>query len=255
MNFAIIISEKDIAGMNIKEKLVDLGVESSGNAELHVIKDDTIFHEGIDKEIDADMFIFATRHAAVSGKPTLCVHTQGNFSDDNSYGGEKKKLCIAPACYLKEAMKKLNELNDIGFDICQEATHHGPYLEKPSMFIEIGSTENEWKNEKAGRIIAKVIMHLCEDVEECSSAICVGGIHYMLNFSKVILNSDVAIGHCCPKYNLENLDKEMLQQMIDKTVPKPKLAIFDWKGVGSEKQRLISICEELGLEVKKTKEY
>ena len=71
----------------------------------------------------------------------------------------------------------------------------------------------------------------------------------------LIKNSDIAIGHCCPKYNLESLDKEMLQQMVNRTIPKPKIAILDWKGIGGEKQRLISLCEELGLEVKKTKNY
>ena len=56
----------------------------------------------------------------------------------------------------------------------------------------------------------------------------IGGLHYANNFNKRILDSDIAIGHICPKYALENLDKEMILQGMSKTVPKADFVLLDW---------------------------
>ena len=52
------------------------------------------------------------------------------------------------------------------FQITLECTHHGPFIDKPCIFIEIGSTENEWKNRKAGFIIAKTIKEIINEFKE-----------------------------------------------------------------------------------------
>ena len=39
-----------------------------------------------------------------------------------------------------------------GFGVSLEATHHGPYLRAPSLFIEIGSTEAEWERTDAAEV-------------------------------------------------------------------------------------------------------
>lgn len=257
MKTAIIISKQDIAGMNIKSFL-DLD-------NVHIIEKDTIFHENIDKEIDADLFIFATKHQGKSGIKTLSCHTQGNWAKAE-YGGEDRKLCVAPINFLKEALVKLEEVNnsdeykDLGYDVVTECTHHGPYLEKPCMFIEIGATEEEWKHEKVGKIIANVIKYLVDNADEINSkqyksAVAIGGLHTMPNFKKVLLSPNVSIGHCCPKYMLEFLDLDMLKQAVDKTLPKAEMIIIDWKGLGPYKEKVTKLCEELGLEVKRTREF
>ena len=91
------------------------------------------------------------------------------------------------------------------------------------------------------------------------SAVAIGGLHTMPNFKKVILGSDVAIGHCCPKYMLEYLDIDLLLQAVDKSVPKSRLIVIDWKGLGPHKQKITELCDQLveenGVEVKRTKEF
>src|SRR4030065_2559725 len=123
MKTAIIVSKKDIAGINIKESLLDLydfnetGEKFDGNwtfelnndVRLYTIEKDSIHFENIDKEIKADIFIFATKHKAESKLPSLSVHTQGNWSKAE-FGGKDRQLCVAPACYLKQGLIKLNEL-------------------------------------------------------------------------------------------------------------------------------------------------
>jgi len=173
-------------------------------------------------------------------------------------------LCVAPVNFLKEALLHLEQLNTIGYDVVTECTHHGPYLEKPILYIEIGATETEWRDSRAGKIIAQVVEHLVKNADEinsrqCVSAVAIGGLHTMPNFKKVILGSDVAIGHCCPKYMLEYLDIDLLLQAVDKSVPKSRLIVIDWKGLGPHKQKITELCDQLveenGVEVKRTKEF
>ena len=176
---AIIVSKKDIAGMNIKECLLRLfdfketGQEFEGKKiyeikfekekiRLYTTENDSINCENIDKKIDADFIIFATKHQSKSRIASLSVHVQGNWSKAE-FGGSDRKLCIADADYLRECLFKLKEIagNNNNYEIIQECTHHGPYLAKtPCMFIEIGSSEKQWPDKEAGNIIAKTIISI-----------------------------------------------------------------------------------------------
>ncbi len=254
---AIIVSTKDQAGMNIKECLIELGFKEDGVFEGHKVYSlndmklyttdlDSVYCENIDEKIEAEMFIFATRHQAKSGIKSLSVHVQGNFGKAD-YGGKEKELCVALPRLMKAAMLKMISLNSIEFDVVQEATHHGPFLKKPTMFIEIGSSETEWIRKDAGMIIAKVIIDLSSSIEEYPVAVGIGGLHTTPCFKSVVLKSQYCVGHVCAKYNLQDLDSEMLKQMISRNVPEASIVLLDWKGLGSEKQRIIEMLDSLGL--------
>ncbi|MBW3003007.1 hypothetical protein KY337_00455 [Candidatus Woesearchaeota archaeon] len=284
MTIAIIISTTkskidgmpDYAGAGIKEKLIETFefkktadvfddeavyvLDDSGIGEevkIYTVKGECIFHEELDKRIDASLFIFATTHSAASGIASLSVHTQGNWGGEATYGGRPRTLAVAPASLLKKCMLYLVKFKgDLEYDIVQEVTHHGPDLEKPCMFIEIGSSEKQWKDERAAEIIAKTIIAALRDKTEYKAAVGVGGLHTTPNFKKIILGDEVAIGHVCPKYMIESFDSDMLDQAIEKTVPKPSLIILDWKGLGAgNKDRVKEICEKSGLEVKRTSDF
>ncbi|MBW3015288.1 D-tyrosyl-tRNA(Tyr) deacylase [Candidatus Woesearchaeota archaeon] len=285
MTIAIIISTlkskidgmPDLAGAGIKKKLIELfGFKESEEVfdeenvyvlndkeigeelKIYTVKGECIYHEDLDNRIDASLFVFATTHAAASGIPSLSVHTQGNWSDDNSYGGKKRELAVCPAVLLKKCMLNLVKFKpeDLDYDIIQEVTHHGPYLEKPCMFIEIGSSEEQWSDINAAEVIAKTIIESLKDKKEYTIAVGVGGLHTTPNFKKIILDSDIAIGHVCPKYMIDALDDKMLRQAIEKSVPKADLIILDWKGLGAgNKDRVKEICEKTGLEVKRTSDF
>lgn len=247
MKYAIIVSEKDIAGMNIKERLLEI-YDFKDNITLHIIKEDTVHSNDLDKQIEADIFIFATRHKAEAGIKTLTVHTPGNWSKAE-FGGVDKKLCTAYANLMKTAYLKLKENNNLGFEVSLECTHHGPLIDKPCMFIEIGSTEDEWRNTEAAKVIAKTIIDvLTNPISEDKAAIGIGGMHYCPNFNKILERTDLAVGHVCPKYQLENLDEDVLKQAIERTKEKVELVILDWKGLGKEKQRIVELLEKLNIE-------
>ena len=46
---------------------------------------------------------------------------------------------------------------DEEYDLTLETTHHGPVLSTPTLYIEIGSTESQWKSSAAGDAWASVI--------------------------------------------------------------------------------------------------
>jgi len=269
MQIAIIVSEKDTAGMNIKEELLRLFeferldrkfennfiYKFNKNTKLYTTKKDSISCENIDRKIDAGLFVFATKHKSQSGIPSLSVHGIGNWGKAE-YGGKSKSICIAPANYLKEALIHLEKYNSIKFDVVQECTHHGPYLEKPAMFIEIGSTPKEWKNKQAAEIIAKAIIAVAGNPPSSyQTAFGIGGLHTTPNFKKIMLKSDIAIGHVCPKYSLKNLTEDLIKEAIRKTEPSAGLVILDWKGLADEKERIVGILESLKINFVKTSKF
>jgi len=258
MKVAIIVSKKDPAGMNIASFLEKDDL-AKYNTKLYYVEKESIYNENIDKEIEADLFIFATKHQSAKGVHSLSCHSPGNWGKAEA-GGKDRELCVAPAVLLKEAFILLNKLGDgLHHEITLEVTHHGPYLEKPSIFIEIGSDEDNWKNKESGKIISQVIIDLLSDIDNIINnknnykiAFGIGGLHYPGVFNRRMLETDIAIGHICPKYALESLDKEMILQAISKTVPKAEFVILDWKGLGKDKQRIKGLLEKLEIEYKRS---
>jgi len=259
MKTAIIVSKQDTAGMNIKARLLEMYPfkEEGGHfvldaITLHEFEKETIFLEDIDKEIDADQFIFATKHASRSAIPSLSVHSPGNWGKAEA-GGRDKELCAAPPSLLRFALQTIERLAP--YEIVQECTHHGPYLEKPCMFIEIGSTEKEWGEKEPAVVIAKTIMHvLTNPVPEYKAAFGIGGMHTTPAFRRVIDHTDYAFGHVCPKYMLEELDEGMIRQGIERNTEKVDLVMLDYKGLKTEKARIIELLDNMGIAWKKSRD-
>ena len=267
LKYAIITSLADPAGVNIKEKLIASGefdargenfdgepvfFHKSGAAGLYAIARDTVFAENIDRAVAADTFIFATRHEAAAAVPTLSAHAPGNFGAAD-FGGSDGRLCVAPSFLLKKALAGLEARKPAGFAVTMEATHHGPYLEKPAMFIEIGSAENQWRDDTAGCAIASVILDLIKApsggsaVENPVPAAAVGGPHYCAAFNKLMFDSVYAIGHVCPKYHCDRLDEALIAQMAERASPPARMFFIDWKGVNAQaRSKIIEIIEKLG---------
>ncbi len=277
MKTAIITSNKDTASMNIRENLLkyhsfektEKGYDSYDiyrhidNAKtdqdtiLVTANKESLDCEDIDKEIDADFFIFATRHQSSAGTPSLSVHTPGNWSQADC-GGRGEKLCISPALHLRAAyLDLLENAKCMEHEITVEQTHHGPYIKKPCMFIEIGSCKEYWKDTAAGKIIADCIIRLINnkdiDKQEIKTAMVLGGGHYNQVANKIMARTDIAIGHICAKFLLGKLDVLMLKQAIEKHTTKVDMIILDWKGLGQHKKHVNSLLEEIDMPVKRAK--
>ncbi|MFH1470286.1 MAG: D-aminoacyl-tRNA deacylase, partial [Candidatus Micrarchaeota archaeon] len=142
-----------------------------------------------------------------------------------------------------------------GFEAVMECTHHGPTsMKTPFFFIEIGSTEKEWVNEKAGEIVADAIMKSVEpELPKFRIAMGAGGTHYCPSFTKFEIETDLAFAHIIPNYAADSIEEETFQQGVEKS--KTKLLVLDWKGLkGSQREKIIGFAKNSGLEITSDKE-
>lgn len=257
MRFAVLYSKKDLAGINIAQHLKKIFLPQIPIIEL---KKESIYEDNIDKipELkNTDFIIFATKHRSEKERKTLSLHAPGNWRSAE-LGGKSGGVCLTSALVLKYLFQELIKNNNSDYEVTLECTHHGPYIEKPCCFIEIGSTENQWQDKQPAQIIAKTLASLQQfKKQKYKIAIGMGGPHYCPNFNKIQLSekSKIAISHIIPEYNLP-LTKPMLEQAIQKTKEPINLFLIDWKGCGisQQRQQIINLLEQLNLKYKKTSE-
>jgi len=267
---AIVCSKTDPAGLNIKDKLLKLmgfrrlgeGVQGEDVYELEgvllvTIARETIYAEDLEDFLRVRGVIFVSRHAAESGIPAFLAHTPGNWTDEALYGGRPRSVCIAMPIRLAKVVRALDKLREEeGFSDWRcglEVTHHGPYLEHtPAMFVELGSTQREWRNEKAAEVVAQAIAEALDVLEEGPVAVGFGGPHYAPQFSRAVLNEGLAISHIVPKYAFPYVSSRELRLAIERSVIRPSVALIDWKSLKSdERQMVIRVCDEEGLPLRK----
>ncbi|MFH1234628.1 MAG: D-aminoacyl-tRNA deacylase [Candidatus Diapherotrites archaeon] len=265
----IVVSKEDIGGMNIHSRLsenfdfTETGQSYKGNpffeskkSALRLVLIDSlhIFSEDLDA-LGAEFIIFASRHSSKSGTPTLSVHPVGNWGKAE-LGGQDRMLGESSASLMKNyllGLKEKKEVMGLEFEVSYEATHHGPFLQTPCCFIEIGSADAQWRDEKAGLAVAETIMERTS-FPSCKPAIGIGGLHYNPHFTEIALSTEYAFSHMCPKYALPNFSLEMLEKAVSASVEKPEAIVIEYKGLGGEKQRILSLLEKSPVPVKRTNE-
>ncbi len=254
--FLIVGTKFDTASRNIIMNLMDLG-----GFNFHLIEGDMLKTENIDmgKINQFDYIIFASKHKSEKREKTLSIHAPGNFKEVWG-GGEKGMLCPSSAQFQKHLFEKLNKNKiDSGLDrynVTMEVTHHGPLIDRPCVFIEIGGSEEEWRDKGASFVVAKSIRDAIESWKEnpyWESAIGIGGPHDCQSFNRIQLKSNIAISHVIPKY-VSPITEEMILEAANKTIEEVDFAILDWKGLTSSEERnnVIKILEKNYISWKKT---
>jgi D-aminoacyl-tRNA deacylase len=246
MTVLIISSAEDPASTHIKNSLLEQTTwEEQGifyntpvfrhtsmkNLVLVTIPDKKIRHENIDIEvqeqlhIDPKIAIFLSRHRSKTGEPTLTVHPIGNFSDAQ-FGGQPKT--IVPAApkimtHLLRLIKKNLQSTDLDYKVCYEVTHHGPFLQIPTLFTEVGSTEIQWQQKEPASIIATSLLELLRTYQyeedfpkDIPVLLGIGGGHYAPRFTDIALQKKVSFGHMIPTYKIDEgtIDDEILEKTI-----------------------------------------
>jgi len=215
------------------------------NYDLLIISTPAITADWLEEKYDYDGFIFE------SGVLALTCHSTGNFSEAK-FGGNDKQMAIPhpdfQKKYLQQLWKKKSQFSD--FQITIEATHHGPSgLNKPTIFIEIGTADKQWTDRPLCNSVARVVDKvLSENIPSNPAAICFGGTHYPEKFTKELLNGKFALGTVMPKHELDNLDEDMFSHILKRNKI-AKAALLDWAGLGLNKKKVVDLLETTDLEV------
>lgn len=262
MKILLINSKKDDASNNlteslkkiynfkkIKENIYTLDENNNLN-QIDLIKIDKL-HIYLEKEYlekitkDYDIVIFLSKHSTLSEKKpkAMTVHAIGNFGKAE-LGGEDKKLVQTDPILIRLLLFNLkkNKIKEIKqYEVKQEATHHGPYLEKASLFYEIGSQKSDWENKEVGEYMAKILIQTIRDYNKDKikkekkwiEAVGVTKSHYCTKFNKYTFKEDFryCIGHAVAEYAQEDYKKNNLENEILKKSNSEK--IIDEKDISN----------------------
>ena len=297
----ILVSGGDIASTNQADELLKLAdwkklddVEnrvaySYRHARMWWVDDGCLWEDDLDKRWQeatgekATEVIFPSRHSAVSGNASLTLHPIGTmqvpFDNTPDFGGRPGD-CPPPNPRLAAWWRELNslELEFDDFDLTLETTHHGPWIETPSLFIEIGSTSDTWGHIGAAKVLAGIIYRglgldgsegLGTWNGEGQVVITLGGGHYAPRANLLGLQQNVWLGHMLATYALpfhkdeNDIVSGMWENSIRKAVNATKVAFpggeivcsMDKKAFkGWQRQAIRDLLEELEIPLLRSSE-
>ncbi len=248
----------DPAGHNMakflsKKMIPDGDIFHGKYYDLAVIPTPAISADWLEEKYDYDGFVFLSKHAAESDTLALTCHSTGNFSDAK-FGGTNRQIAIPKPdlqkTYLQTLKKNQSQFSE--FQITIEATHHGPTaLSKPSIFIEIGTTEKQWTDVSLCNSVATLVHQvMSRPIKIHPVAICFGGTHYPSKFTDELLEGKYSLGTVVPKHALAFLDEKLFSHILMQNCM-AKTALLDWKGLGSYKEKMLTLLKSTDLEVVK----
>lgn len=286
MTLLIISSIEDPASTNIKKGLLklsnwnELGTFYNNTVYQHsekkdiiivTINDSMIKHDNLDTEIKEKLglnprqAIFISRHRSKTGEPTLTTHPIGNYGKAE-FGGKAKTLPKSSPKMMTQLIriiKRNAKKEKLYHKVCLEVTHHGPYIEIPSLFVEVGSNEEEWEKQKSSDTIAESILEIIQNYQyeedlprDIPVLLGIGGGHYAPRFTDIIFEKKVAFGHMIPTYQIEagNINEEMLEKALDKTPDVSGVYIHRKSIKKSKATEFRNIFEKKGIPVLSSKE-
>ncbi len=268
----IVCSTEDLASQNIKLNLIDLldpderkvgdyAFYEADDIGIIEINERLIYADYLDERLRKlglrfEEILFASRHSSKDKRKIFSVHVSGNVATAD-YGGKPYSLAKPSPIRIKNYVLALKEKLDrkLEFQFTLEVTHHGPSeISTPSAFYEIGSTEEEWKDEVAGRIVAESMIEAVRDPRsDWQIAVGVGGTHYAPRQTEIILTTTFTFGHNFAKYTFEGLNKDILMKAVE--ISNAEYIVIDEKSTTSAIKSLVrEVADELGIRMLKSKD-
>jgi len=258
-----VVSEQDQASVLLGRCMEEAaGARSShieGDLELSVYDDHYILKtgklhinaDGVDKELErsfgvrAEGLVFLSSHRSSSGRPAITFHSVGNFGEAE-LGGRGRKLVQSMPTFMTGCLTGLKNVSPPGYDVTYEATHHGPYIEVPCMFAEIGSDESAWKDIRAAESIVRVL--LSSPHATGLNAVGIGGGHYCSRFREIALKYRINFGHIVSDYNLHYMDMGMASELAEKSPATGAFLLHTSARNREEVSRVAKLLENAGME-------
>ena len=270
----IVASKKDVASLNIAKQILShykfeettetfqenptyLIKVKRKKVKLVTLRTDLIYAQDLTKFFpNPSLIVFISRHSSLSGTPTLSVHTPGNLAEAK-FGGLPRNVSVSPANTMRDAltaMMNFKEKTQLDYKVSYECTHHGPSLNVPTMFAELGSSPKQWNDLKAAEAVAHATIEAISNFGkfQAKAALGIGGPHYNSKFTRMALQKEIAFGHIIPKYAIPDVDVKILKQCVKRTLEKVEFAILDWKGIkGKYKPKLVEMLKEIPIPFEK----
>ncbi|WP_232687475.1 D-aminoacyl-tRNA deacylase [Halobacterium zhouii] len=278
----IVASNADSASVHIAEHLLELGdfervdqdtdpaatpqseaCYRSTDFELRTFEDLHLDLERVaDSFSDVEFLVFVSRHAGDTG-PLLTAHFTGNFGAAE-HGGRDRDLALACPNAHRRVVAALADHAPEGYDVGIECTHHGPTdVGAPSMFVELGSGEDEWADPEGARAVASAVLDLAGvDARTDRTVVAFGGGHYAPRPTRILRETEWAVGHVAADWCLTDLgDPEQHRDVVDQmfTASDATRAVVDGEGRSpsanrtpsddGEVPKLEAVVEDLGYDV------
>ncbi|MDE1804567.1 MAG: hypothetical protein KGH59_02165 [Candidatus Micrarchaeota archaeon] len=261
----LISSESDHASRNISEHLIEsCGFERSKVAGMECWKKERAALFRIDTPLISGEIVdswgleaiyFLSKHKSAQGVPALTTHSLGNWTGEAKMGGRPMELSFAAPVEMLGIISAIEKIKLEGFEKTYEATHHGPMLKTPSLFVEMGGNDDSIKNKKVAQRLAEAVDTAIFGQKPTPSKIVIGigGTHYPKKFTELALQRGYAFSHIMPKHAILNEDGSdnlfMLEQAIRRSSIAPEAAVIDWKSVNAViKERILNKLGEIGLD-------
>lgn len=161
--------------------------------------------------------VFPSIHRSQRGVPSLTVHPLGNPGPTAEVGGRPRTLVPTDPLLMAAALRSLGEgAPNIGVPATYEATHHGPAIELPAFFVEIGYDLPNAPPPEAVGLLAQVLPSLSRDPTD-RVALGVGGGHYVPHFTELALRRRWAFGHLLSRHTLPDLVRSVAEAAVAAT--------------------------------------
>ncbi len=260
----IVASQEDTAGRNIYEELRSVfspqgefegwPVLRRGVVWLIATQRPLVSASHLDAHFDPEYYVFASRHRSESREKTLTVHAPGNLGERAAAGGRPSELAFANPDAMKAALLVLEKVRieeSLDYRVSLEATHHGPTeLKKPALFVEVGSTEAEWRDREAISAVARAALAAAENTRTFEKTMGIGGNHYAPHHTRLVLETDVAVGHVIPSHAIASLTMTIMNVAVARS--NASFGYLDWKGMkAGERSKIASLAAELHLPLKR----
>ena len=228
------------------------GFELREFASMHLDLDDPA--QAFSAPDDIAFLVSVSRHAGETG-PLLTAHFTGNFGAAD-YGGEPASVARAAPGAQKVVVDALADHTPANYDVGIECTHHGPTtLSVPSLFVELGSDEPQWQDPEGARAVAKAVLELRGATADHRvrpdgpprHVVGFGGGHYTPRCTRLVRNSDWAVGHIGSDWQLDTMgDPTANQALIDRVfeASNAEIAVVD-----GDRPILTSVIDDLGYRV------
>ena len=202
-----------------------------------------------------DLIMFLSKHSSAKGIPAFTTHATGNWSDKAELGGKPHELSYAAPLEMLQLLKSMKELSTTasGPGVTYEATHHGPLLTIPSLFVELGGNKEVTGIKRYQEVVSKSVSRLISgDADTYFSKIVVGigSNHYPGKFSSIAFGRGYAFAHIMPRYYTS--EYAMLEQAFTRSKQRPELAVIDWKSIrAGDRDKIINKLNEIGIDYEK----